>query len=176
MKTVTGTVHIGSETKGCGSQNGRGEFESLEEFLSELRSIGDEYDVLVQAFDARYIAGQEHLEAAHEHATRSMERAENVADDFAVEVLLYAAGRRQIDRAMTLGLGTGERSVIVLLDGERVGNASGAVRDQLVPGPVEPDERAIMEFFDITPAERRVTSGELLDLVLERVALLDVEK
>jgi KEOPS complex subunit Cgi121 len=176
MRTVTGRIRIlDGDTEERRSHN-PGVFESLESFLSALRSIGERYDVLIQAFDAEYIAGEEHLRSALAHARRSMERGENVADELAVEVLLYAAGRRQIDEAMTLGLGTGEQSVIVLLDGVQADTAATAVREQIDPGPVDPDESAVTEYFGITPEERAATTGDLTDLVLERVALLDVEK
>lgn len=172
MKTVTGTVQIGDE-------NGSGEFgafESLDSFLSRLRSIGDEHDVLIQAFDARYVAGEEQLKAALEHAKRAMNRGENVAEDLAVETLCYAAGRRQIDEAMAMGVGRGEQSVVVLLDGEDAAAAAEALRDVIRPETVAPDEELIMEYFEITPAEREATTQGLLGLVQERVALLDVEK
>ncbi|MBS3760600.1 KEOPS complex subunit Cgi121 [Halodesulfurarchaeum sp.] len=176
MKTVTGRVWIGDGDSEEHRAETRGAFDSLESVLSTFRTISEEYDVLLQAFDARYIAGEAHLQAALDHAKRSMRRGENVADELAVEVLLYAAGRRQIDEAMTLGLRTGEQSVIVLLEGDRADAAVGAVREQLDPGPVEPEESALTEYFEITPAERAATTGDLGDLVRERVALLDVEK
>lgn len=173
MKTVTGRVWIGAEATGGPAD---AQFDSLEAFLSQLEAIGEAYDVLVQAFDARYVAGEAHLRSALEHARRATERGENVAEELAVEVLLYAAGRRQIDRAMELGLGTGEQGVVVLLDGERESAATDAVERWIEPGPVEPDESAIARYFEITPEERQATTGDLEALVCERVALLDVEK
>ncbi|AOW79247.1 hypothetical protein HTSR_0037 [Halodesulfurarchaeum formicicum] len=163
MKTVTGRVTIDGD-------------DDLQSFLDSLRRVGTDHDVLVQAFDARYIAGSAHLESALAHAKRSMERGENVADDLAVEVLCYAAGRRQIDRAMELGLGTGEQSVIVLIDGEREAAAAEGVAELVSAGSVAPSEERLTDFFGITRAERAATTGTLTDLVLERVALLDVEK
>jgi KEOPS complex subunit Cgi121 len=151
-------------------------YDDLDAFLAALRAVGEEYDVLVQAFDARYVADEAHLRAALDHAKRSMDRGENVADDLAVEVLCYAAGRRQIEEAMTMGLGEGVQSVIVLLDGNRADDAADAVRDLIDPGPTTPDEDRLTAFFDITPAERRATTADLAALVRERVALLDVEK
>ncbi|MGM0372153.1 MAG: KEOPS complex subunit Cgi121 [Halobacteriota archaeon] len=150
--------------------------DDLQSLLDSLRRVGTDHDVLVQAFDARYIAGPAHLESALAHAKRSMERGENVADDLAVEVLCYAAGRRQIDRAMELGLATGEQSVIVLIDGERETAAAAAVAELVSAGSVEPSAEHLSDFFGITRAEREATTGTLTDLVLERVALLDVEK
>lgn len=176
MKTVTGRVWIGGDTGENDPAETGAAFGSLESFLSTLREISEEYGVLLQAFDARYIADEAHLQAALDHAKRSMERGENVADELAVEVLLYAAGRRQIDEAMTLGLETGQQSVIVLLDGDQADAAARAVREHLDPGPAEPDTEAIAEYFEITSVERAATTGDLSDLVRERVALLDVEK
>lgn len=184
MRTVTGRVHI--TTGRVDSNGGAGNethdvptaatYEDLAALLSTLESIGDTHDVLVQAFDARYIAGEAHLRAALEHAKRSMAREENVADDLAVEVLLYAAGRRQIDDAMELGLDSGTHSVIVLLDGASEAAAGAAIEEHIDPGPVEPDESKITEYFDISAAERAATTADLSALVQERVALLDVEK
>ena len=171
MKTVTGRVGIGVADGPPGAT-----YDDLAAFLAALRDVGDEYDVLVQALDARYVAGESHLEAALNHAKRAMDRGENVADDLAVEVLCYAAGRRQIEAAMTLGLGEGRQSVIVLLDGAQEEPAAEAVRDLLDCGPVAPDEECLTSFFDVTPAERRATTADLAALVRERVALLDVEK
>jgi len=177
MKTVTGTVQIGDgDGEGNGERDGSPDFESLEAFLSRLQSLGEDHDVLIQAFDARYVAGEAHLEAALEHAKRAMERGENVADDLAVETLCYAAGRRQIDEAMTMGVKRGEQSVVVLIDGEAAEAATESVRELLRPETVAADEDLLMEYFGITPAEREITTGDLSGLVRERVALLDVEK
>ncbi len=182
MKTVTGRVHIASaaDSDGAGEDAAdipaKATYEDLATVLSTLESIGNTHDVLIQAFDARYIAGKAHLRAALEHAKRSMTRGENVADDLAVEVLLYAAGRRQIDDAMALGLKEGSQSVIVLLDGPAQAAAATAVEEHVDPGPIEPDEEAITDYFGITDAERAATTGDLSALVQERVALLDVEK
>jgi KEOPS complex subunit Cgi121 len=178
VRTVTGTVRIetGDADGSFDTEETVPTYETLEDFLSTLRTIGEDHDVLIQAFDARYVAGEDHLRSALEHAKRSMERGENVADDLAVEVLCYAAGRRQIDRAMELGVGTGQQSVIVLLDGEGSDEAADAVRGAIESGPVEPDEELIADGFEITPAEREATAADLSELVQERVALLDVEK
>ena len=73
--------------------------EDVDAFVGRLGAIGDDHGVTVQAFDARYVVGRTHLARAVELADRAIARGENVARDRAVEVLCYAAGRRQIDRA-----------------------------------------------------------------------------
>lgn len=168
--TVEGRVHIGTD------RSGRGAYESVEAFVEALSTVGEANDAVIQAFDARYVAGEEHLAAAIEHATRAMDRGENIADTLAVEVLLYAAGRRQIDQAMEMGVGTGENQAVVLVFGPEEEAAAAAIRDLLEPAPIAPDRERIREFFSITSRELAATDADLETLVRERVALLEVEK
>lgn len=165
---------------------GRATVEDLDAFLDELGAIGEATGCAVQAFDARYVMGREHVERAVELADRAFERGENVAHDRAVEVLLYAAGRRHIDRALEMGVGEGERPVVVVVDADEGAatadelTAADRVGDLVEPGDTlgveHADERRVREFFDVTEAELAATAGDLQGLVLERVALLDVEK
>jgi KEOPS complex subunit Cgi121 len=108
---------------------GRASVENVDAFLDELAAIGEATGCVVQAFDARYVVDREHLARAVERADRSFERDENVARDRAVEILLYAAGRRQIDRALEMGVGEGTGPVAVVVhdpDGGGAGDGSGA--------------------------------------------------
>ncbi|MFB6268633.1 MAG: KEOPS complex subunit Cgi121, partial [Halobacterium sp.] len=101
MRLVTGTADVAD----------------VEAFVADLGEIGDEYGVAVQAFDAAYVADRRHLAAAVRHADRAFERGENVASDRGVEIMLYAAGRRQIRDALAMGVGEGEQDVVVVVDG-----------------------------------------------------------
>jgi len=162
--------------------------DDLEAFLSRLGGIGNEHGCTIQAFDARYVAGRRHLERALELADRAIEREDAIADDRAVEVLCYAAGRRQINRALAMGVDEGEWPVVVLIAAEEEsendssdgGEAAAAsdVRALLEPadtlGAFDPD--TLREFFEIGDAEMAATDASLEDLVIERVALLTVEK
>lgn len=156
--------------------------DDLEPFLDRLGEVGDEHDCTIQAFDARYVAGRRHLERALELADRAIERDDAIADDRAVEVLCYAAGRRQINRALAMGVDEGETPVVVLIaaEGEEGDEAAAAsdVRELLDPadalGEFDPD--TVREFFDVGDAELAATDASLEDLVIERVALLTVEK
>ena len=166
---------------------GIADVEDVDAFLDRLGSIAEEHGCTVQAFDARYVVGREHLERAVELADRAIDRGENVARERAVEVLLYAAGRRQIDRALTMGVSEGETPVVVVVaaeeengneNGERERAAADAAAELLAPADAlgEYDPECVAEFFEIEAAEREAVAGDLGDLVLERVALLDVEK
>ncbi|GAA0222728.1 KEOPS complex subunit Cgi121 [Haladaptatus pallidirubidus] len=155
--------------------------DDLDEFLSRVGAIDDESNCAIQAFDARFVAGRDHLESAVEHANRAFDRGENVARDPAVEILLYAAGRRQINQALEMGVSEGEQEVIVVVDGEENGNERAAV--EAVSKLLEsadtlgnPNHETLFDFFDISERELDATSTNLSDLVCERVALLEVEK
>lgn len=170
--------------------------EDVDGFVAALGGIADEYGVTVQAFDARYVVSARHLERALELADRERSRGEAIARDRAVEVLLYAAGRRQITRALELGVDEGETPVVVLVDSEprsgsegssgrspRAGpgdeaGASAAVAELLEPAETlgAYDETRVREFFDVGDAELAATDATLEDLVVERVALLVVER
>ena len=181
---------------------GEARIDDLDTFLGELTAIGGATGCTVQAFDARYVVDRAHLERALTLADRALARGENVARDRGVEVALYAAGRRQIDRALTTGVSEGEESVVVLVaadpeagttdDGAgdasdtdaptdpdaREAEAADRVRDLLDPAGAlgAYDETLVREFFDVTDAELAATEGTLADAVHERVALLDVRK
>ncbi|MCU4743172.1 KEOPS complex subunit Cgi121 [Halobacteria archaeon AArc-m2/3/4] len=161
----------------------------LDDFVARLGEIGERHDVTIQAFDARYVAGECHLERAVQLADRAIARGENVARDRAVGILLYAAGRRQITRALEMGVSEGKNRAVILVDREpdetsTDGDAETAALEtlrtelDLTPEPTleTVDEKRLCEFFEITDIEREATDATLEELVRERVALLEVEK
>ncbi|NKE34655.1 KEOPS complex component [Natronococcus sp. JC468] len=155
--------------------------DDLDSFVADLGEIGERHGTTLQAFDARYVADRRHLERALELADRSIARGENVARDRAVEILLYAAGRRQIDRALEMGVGDGENRAVVLAGAGEEAAALEDVRELEAfvaeePTLETPDEETLQTFFEIPDRERAATDASLGALVRERVALLEVEK
>lgn len=158
---------------------GWAEIEDAEAFVDRLTAAAGPHGATVQAFDARAVAGREHLAAAVDRANRAFDRDDAIARDRAVEILLYAAGRRQIEQALELGVDPGRTPVAIVVDGGDEAAAAAAVRSCIEPAPVlgtERDDARIVSFFGITPAERDATDGTLEDLVIERVALLAVDR
>jgi len=165
---------------------GRADIDDVGAFVAELDAIGDAHGVTVQAFDARYVVDRAHLERAVALAGRARDRGEAIADDFGVEILLYAAGRRQIDRALEMGVSEGECPVVAVVVGEAseranddtVGGAVTPLRELLTPAETlgDYDAERVGEFFGVTETELEATNGTLADAVRERVALLPVEK
>ena len=154
--------------------------DDVDAFVAEIGEVSAETGATIQAFDARYVVSERHLERAVELADRAIERGDNVARDRAVEILLYAAGRRQITEALELGISPGENRVVVLVDGGDETDAAATVRSRVLdaetPTLGDYDSERVREYFDVSDAELDVVDGDLESLVLERVALLVVEK
>ena len=168
MRLVEGIATVGGDR-----------FADVDAFLERTDEVAAAHDVTVQAFDARYVVSRRHLERAVELADRERDRGEAIARDRGIEIALYAAGRRQIDRAFGMGLSAGETPAVVLVDGPGDETAAAAaVEDLLAPAPTlgAYDETRVRSFYNIDAAELEATDAGLAALVLERVALLVVER
>lgn len=145
--------------------------------LETIDAITNRTGATIQAFDARYVVNETHLERSVELADRAFDRGEAIADDRSVEILLYAAGRRQINRAMRMGIKDVAHPVVILVDGGDETAAAAAIDDSLSErAPLDgslADETIIREYFDVTEDELS-TGISLADAVLERVALLTI--
>jgi KEOPS complex subunit Cgi121 len=172
---------------------------NVDDFLSLLKTIARKYAVTIQAMDAELIAGEEHIISAVKKAIRATERKRNITSDLGLEILLYAAGRRQIERALAMGVSVSEgenekRVAIVIVDAsarrekdlevvaEEVKRKLGLQGEPISELELELEykedkKEGIKKFFDITEAElKAVGEPKLKMLVLERVAMLDVLK
>jgi KEOPS complex subunit Cgi121 len=175
---------------------GRAVVDDLDAFVAALGDVGDAHDCVVQAFDARLVAGRDHLATALRYAARAHRRGDAIARDPAVETLLYAAGRRQIDRALAMGVDVGETPVVVLVASDFPGDPFAvddvesdcvdAVSDLLeavadrddmnaTDSFAATDRECVREFFDVGDREIAATDASLADLVRERVVLLSID-
>jgi KEOPS complex subunit Cgi121 len=168
---------------------------NVDDFLAVLKTVAHKYDVTIQAMNAELIAGEEHIKSAVKKALRAVDRNRNITNDLGLEILLYTAGRRQIARALAMGVSKskGEKRVaIVIVDASARGEKDLEVVAEEVKRKIGIQEEPISEleleykgdkkegikkFFDITEAElKAVGESKLKQLVLERVAMLDVLK
>lgn len=143
--------------------------------------VASEAGALVQVADADAVCGPDHLRSAARHAVASRARGDGVADDPAMDVLLYAAGVRQITDALaTVGLSEGDEAigaVAVHPDPEavldRLAADLGGTRDDAL---LEASEQAL-EALGLPAAQREaVPRDRWTDLALEQVALLEVDR
>lgn len=152
--------------------------DNVDEFLHKLKKTSKEKNITIQALDADKLAGEEHIRFAVEKAVNSFRAGTNVANDLAKEIMLYAAGTRQISKAMRLGIHKGQNNIVLVAVGEAVDISEF---NEIRPGSVlqysEPKKEAIMQAFNITKEEIKAVGEEKIpELVLERVALVDVIK
>lgn len=147
-------------------------------FLKKVKEIGKGKDYVIQVLDADKLAGIEHVIFAVEKAMNSFKKGCNIANDLGKEIMLYAAGTRQINRAIKIGVHNGENNIALVAIGEEM-DLSGFY--EITPGNVLEYEvsknRALMDIFNITDDEiKAVGADKIPELVLERVALVDVSK
>ena len=133
----------------------------------------------LQLLRADRVYGADHLRHAAHLAARAVAEGRARSADLPTETLLYAAGERQVGRALDLlGLREGMDAVAAVAWGpgealDAFARAEGWTRDDaaLAGGP------AALDAFGVTPEERAMLPpARWGDLVLERVALVDVLK
>lgn len=122
------------------------------------------------------VYGKDHLLHAATLAQRAVDEGRARSADVQTETLLYAAGERQIGKALELlGLreGVDALAVVAWSDPEPLARALGWTRDDAVLG----GDAGVLDAFGVSPDERAMLPPERWgDLVLERVALVDVLK
>ncbi len=144
--------------------------------ISRVREISSTRDAVAQAIDPAYVAGEDHLARAWEMVERAQARGREIADDPAMEWLLYIAGTRQIDRALTLGIGAETDVAAVVIAGENATAAAEDVRTSWSPADAQlGDPATLREWFGISAEEEAATTAPLEALVCERVVLLQLE-
>jgi tRNA threonylcarbamoyladenosine modification (KEOPS) complex Cgi121 subunit len=157
-------------------------------FLERVRR--EVREVPVQFFDAKLIAGQQHLYFAALNALKAFEKKSNISSNLAVEALLYASAQRQIRKAVdTLGVkqDSSEVAVLIIAEDKQETDYCLKIVSGLMPGEREDsvleliDEKigGIRRLFGISDLEidaklrrKGLEKEALTDLVIEHVALL----
>jgi len=142
----------------------------------------------VQIFDAKMIAGLDHLYFAVLNALKAVDSRNRISSSLAMEILLYASGQHQIDKAIrTLGVKEGSSQIvaIVLSEAEKKSIETMLKISEIIGG--EPcdevinltDEKfqIIKSTFGISDAEleatlRKSKEEALTSILIERSALL----
>jgi len=128
--------------------------------------------------DARSVFGRDHLESAALHAIRARDSRTMSSRSVAMETLLYAAGARQVQDAIrSVGLRADTTAIGVILFGStRLDDFirdMGWTRDD---GVLNAEVKSLEAFGIPDQAARTVSESQRTDLVLEKVAMLDVQK
>jgi tRNA threonylcarbamoyladenosine modification (KEOPS) complex Cgi121 subunit len=161
-------------------------FSAVEAYLKAHRKQAQTIDV--QFFDADLIATPQHLYFAALNALQAFRGKTNISKTLAMETILYASARRQIQKAIEqsgIKLATKNMAVLVIGENQRlVESALAAVTGCVGKSPddsvleLNPDKIAkIKAAFGISELELKTVKKEgaglaVADLVVERVALL----
>lgn len=154
----------------------------MEHFLSWLRDISQRNCVSIVCFNADLMAGQEHVISAMLHAKRAQKQSTCISGSFEIEALLYASGSRQCLDAIKFGVRQGSNHCYICIFPVNPGVWSDlltvmAISDEDWEQISEEKMNLLVPWFGITNDEIAVTGkNRLRDLILERVALLDVYK
>lgn len=156
----------------------KGQIEDLDTILKKIRQFSKEKGVEIQLFDANLVFGKVHLISSAEHAIRAFRNKRNRSDSLPMEILLYASGERQIIHAVKkMGIKEENKEFGIVI----IGHCN--IKDLLDILDWEQDDDVLkgdpknLASFNISKEElKTVDEKRACDLVLERVAMLDVKK
>ena len=160
----------------------KGDIQNVDIFLQEIGSFAKNNNIVIQAFDADVIYGKNHLISAVEHAIRAMDRKTNTTNSLEMEVLLYASGERQLKIAIPkMGVRKGKVNVAIVFAEEKISDESidellerlSLIRDDKV---IEGDIDTLKKFGISENEIKTVTKAKYGDLILEKVAMVDIIK
>jgi KEOPS complex subunit Cgi121 len=163
----------------------------VDQFLNRIRKKSEA--VAVQIFDARFIAGWQHLYFAALNALKAFKNKTNISKNLAIECLLYASARRQIKLALDLigvKLDSSQVAVLVVADKKSVVEKSLADVSRLISGKRDDSVlelsnekmvhvKRLFGISDIELAAKLEEDGEkraLSDIVIEHVGLLVTQR
>lgn len=146
------------------------------ELLELARKLQDQYKVAIQIFDSSKILDPDQLIFAAQKALQAFQAKRNISKSLQTEILLRAAGRRQISEALKLGVTPHTEHVTILGVGQQVREALAQLEQQIFPAPPpSPDLEWLMDFYRITPQELEIVGKHRIrELILERIALLEM--
>lgn len=160
---------------------GKPAIKDIKEFVSALRDLQAKSGCVIQAFDVDKIACEEHLNFAVEKALMSFSVGRNVAKDLGVEIMRYAAGERQIERALSLGVSRSTKRIALVVIKPESSEVAAWPDSSMLSRLIKIDglgcsskPDALKETFNISQEEIWAAGeGKIPDLVMERVALVD---
>lgn len=96
----------------------KGNIDNINETLSffDYLKDSDSENCIIQALDAKFIAGKDHIRHGVFQAIQSFKRGENLANDLSVEICLRCSAQRQISKAFNLlGLKKGKMDLCIII-------------------------------------------------------------
>ncbi|MGD8564963.1 MAG: KEOPS complex subunit Cgi121 [Candidatus Bathyarchaeota archaeon] len=164
----------------------------VEGFLHKIRNLMPSC-VILQFFDARRIATWEHIYFAVLNGMTAFRNEKNISRDLAIESMLYVSAQHQINKATKLfGVTVNSKEIAVLIVGTTLHSIESALslftekikadRDDKVLRLSKRKVTEIRKIYQPSDAELKaaIKNGEfergLIDLIIERMALLAIKK
>lgn len=163
----------------------KGFIQNIEDFLEKTRVFSEENKIVLQVFDAEVIYGKNHLISALNHAKKAFEEKRNTTNTLEMEILLYAAGERQLKLAIPkVGFKKGEAKIatVFYVEKNKV-DLEHVVEKFLKEFNLKKDNKVLegdintLKKFGIKDNEIKTVSDDKYgDLILEKVAMVDIIK
>jgi KEOPS complex subunit Cgi121 len=158
---------------------GRAVLRDKDQLISAIQDLQSRYGCVIQALDADRVVSERHLAFAIEKALAAFREGRNIAKDPGLEIMRYASGERQIERALLMGLSPSTKRLALIL--ASFGRDCRWPSASEISRLVEPDGSgcsfdnwAVREAFHISSQEMEAAGEDKIEeLVLERVALVD---
>ena len=160
----------------------KGNIYDIDSFLEKIQAISSKHKIIIQAFNADVIYGKNHLISATQHAIRAMDRKTNTTNSLNMEILLYASGERQLKLAIPkMGVKKGKGDVAFVFISDNI--SSKLIKDFIEDLDLKQDDKVLqgdintLKKFGINKDEiKTVTKDKYEDLILEKVAMVDIIK
>jgi KEOPS complex subunit Cgi121 len=166
-----------------------GTIKNVDSFVEHLLRFSKEENLIIQAFDATVVYGKDHLISAIFHAQRAFKQGRNATNSLALEILLYAAGERQIQKALKkIGVKKGKQQIAFIFMNEMTQKKNKRIDEAVIKkflrmfhltsdDKVLKGDRNTLKRFGVTDQElSTIPESKYGDLILEKVALVDVIK
>ncbi len=148
-------------------------------FLEDITNLAKGHDLVIQVFDAELIYGKNHLLSAYKKSKRAFEQKRNTTNSLEMEILLYASGERQIQKAIKkMGVKPGESKIALIIDGkiEDINKILEKLNLKRNDKILEGDHNTLKKFGIKSEEIKTVSKESYEDLVLEKIALVDIIK
>ena len=168
-----------------------GYIEDVENFLKKISKFALEKNVAIQVMNADMVYGKNHLISAAEHAIRAVLEKRNSMRFLSNEIMLYAAGERQIGAAISkMGIkrGHSKTAFVFVHSISDIDEANGDISsDEAIDfigeigmtlnSDVLYGDESVIKRFGIPDGEiDTIEKDKYEDLILEKVAMVDIIK
>lgn len=158
-----------------------GEIHDVDLFLQRMLELAEAYQIIIQVVNADLVYGKDHLISAVNHANRAFKQGRNSTNSLAMEILLYASGERQIQKAIKkLGITKDSKNIAFVFEGEFAEDVVRTILDTLNVTQndkvLEGDSDTLKKFGFTKKEIETVPKISYSYLILEKVAMVDVIK